>query len=218
MTVEIGAMTGVVLLGIVAALGTAAWRLWRSVQAVQARLRADLLTLQQDSQRIQQALSAELEETTATLQATVLEKAALETQRTALTQQCARLRAASEQTSQQVRADSQKRTFEQIQTLLTQYPTLRRMAAAKPELPARNLTATLTVLDNLIDSWGVEPIGAPWEAVAYDPQLHQGDVADLQVGESVYVRFVGYRQGAAAAQRILVPAKVSRTLPGGMAG
>jgi hypothetical protein len=36
-------------------------------------------------------------------------------------------------------------------------------------------------------------------------------VPDIQPGEAVYVRFVGYRDG----ETVLVPAKVSRTLPSG---
>jgi hypothetical protein len=42
--------------------------------------------------------------------------------------------------------------------------------------------------------------------------LHQPDVEDITEGELVYIRFVGYREG----ERILAPAKVSRTLPPGM--
>ena len=83
------------------------------------------------------------------------------------------------------------------------------MVENKPELPARNVIAMLTTLDNLIRFWGYDAIGTPWEAVSYDPQLHEGDSSDLKAGEQVYVRFVGYRQG----DRILIPAKVSRILP-----
>ena len=35
---------------------------------------------------------------------------------------------------------------------------------------------------------------------------------DIQPEELVYIRFVGYREG----EQILCPAKVSRTLPGGI--
>jgi hypothetical protein len=103
----------------------------------------------------------------------------------------------------------QRQVFEQLQTLLVNYPTVAKAALAKPEMPARNIVPLFTPLGNLVEQWGYVAIGEPWESVAFDPQLHQADVADIQLGESVYVRFIGYRDGAV----ILVPAKVSRTLP-----
>jgi hypothetical protein len=118
-------------------------------------------------------------------------------------------------------------TFEQLQTLLTSYPSLRPMIQVKPELPAKNLLSLFTPLDNLLESWGYVAIGAPWEQVPYDPQLHQPDCADMVTGELVYVRFVGYQEGDPGKgdtfgqlcyrtpPQILCPAKVSRTLPGG---
>ncbi len=209
------------LLVLLATLGFVAWRFWRSAQAVESRLKAELASLEKASAQIQDSLKAELQETTAAFQAISIEKAALETQCIALKQQCSRLRAELGQRSQQVQQDSQEIAFEKIQTLLIQYPTLRRMAEAKPDLPARNVVATLTALDNLVQFWGYAPIGVPWESQAYDPQIHQGDVDDLQIGETVYVRFVGYREMKSDSlgrlrHRILIPAKVSRTLPGGL--
>ena len=65
---------------------------------------------------------------------------------------------------------------------------------------------------NLINSWGYETIGQVWEEVAYDPQFHQADDESIPEGETVYIRFIGYRDG----DRILVPAKVSQTLPASM--
>jgi molecular chaperone GrpE (heat shock protein) len=129
-----------------------------------------------------------------------------------LRQQCLRLRGELQQQKNQLTDDFRYSTFEQLQTLLTQYPAARKRAEAKPDLPAKNLCALFTPLENLLSSWGFETIGSAWEQVAYNPQLHQPDVEDITEGELVYVRFVGYRDG----ERILCPAKVSRTLPGGM--
>ncbi|MGK7875542.1 MAG: nucleotide exchange factor GrpE [Xenococcaceae cyanobacterium] len=129
-----------------------------------------------------------------------------------LQQQCLRLREELQQQSSQLNADLRDATFEQLQTLLTNYPTAVRMAQAKPDLPAKNLVALFTPLENLLSSWGCELIGTPWEQVTYNPQLHQPDTDDIAEGELVYIRFVGYRDG----ERILYPAKVSRTLPGGI--
>lgn len=103
-------------------------------------------------------------------------------------------------------------TFAQLQSLLTNYPSIHQMVGAKPELPAKNLISMFTPLDNLLKEWGYEQIGKPWEQVAYNPQIHQPDNSDITEGEQVYVRFVGYQHQ----DKILCPAKVSRTLPGGV--
>ncbi len=103
----------------------------------------------------------------------------------------------------------QRQVFEQLQTLLVNYPTVAKAAQAKPDMPAKNIVPLFATLGNLLQQWGYASIGQPWEQVEFNPQWHQPDVPDIQVGERVYVRFVGYRDG----ETILVPAKVSRTLP-----
>ncbi|BAZ85100.1 nucleotide exchange factor GrpE [Dolichospermum compactum] len=125
--------------------------------------------------------------------------------------QCQRLREELKQQSQQLQSDFQNETFTQLQTLLSNYPTVKKMALAKPELPAKNLVSLFTSLDNLITSWGYTVIGETWEQVNYNPQLHQADSDDIQEGELVYIRFIGYQDG----DKVLYPAKVSRTLPSG---
>ncbi|BAZ13803.1 hypothetical protein NIES4071_56430 [Calothrix sp. NIES-4071] len=102
-------------------------------------------------------------------------------------------------------------TFAQLQSLLTNYPSIHQMVGAKPELPAKNLLSMFAPLDNLLKEWGYEQIGKAWEQVVYDPQVHQPDSSDIAEGEQVYIRFVGYQHQG----KILCPAKVSRTLPGG---
>jgi len=128
----------------------------------------------------------------------------------ALQQQCQQLRAELAQQQEHLSTDLRDSTFAQLQPLLTTYPSARKMAESKPDLPARNLTALFTPLENLLQTWQIDPIGTAWEQVPFNPQQHQPDADDIAVGEPVYVRFVGYAQG----DRILSPAKVSRTLPG----
>ena len=123
--------------------------------------------------------------------------------------QCQRLREELEAQSMLLKSDFRSEVFEQLQTLLTNYPTAREMAKIKPDLPAKNLISLFTSLENLLENWGYETIGKPWEKVSYNPQIHQADSDDIEVGESVYVRFVGYRDG----DNILYPAKVSLNLP-----
>lgn len=126
-----------------------------------------------------------------------------------LQQECARLRDRLQQQSTEITADMRYLTFQQLQSLLTNYPSARQMVQAKPDLPAKNLTSLFTPLENLLESWGYSVIGSAWEQLPYNPQLHQADADDIAEGELVYVRFVGYRNG----DRLLCPAKVSRTLP-----
>ena len=82
-------------------------------------------------------------------------------------------------------------TFEQLQTLLINYPSFQSLVSIKPELPAKNLISLLTPLDNLLSAWNYEQIGKPWQQVPYNPQIHQPDVSDISPGELVYIRFVG---------------------------
>ncbi len=103
----------------------------------------------------------------------------------------------------------QRDAFTLLQSLLTTYPSIRQMIHTKPDLPAKNLSSLFTSLDNVVQAWNYEPIGAVWSQVVYDPQLHQPDQPDLAAGELVYVRFIGYKLGNV----ILCPAKVSRSLP-----
>lgn len=127
----------------------------------------------------------------------------------ALEAECRRLQQELDQSSPNSKIEAQQANFEQIKSLLISFPTAQVMAEKKPSLPAKNLTALLTPLNNLIATWGYEKIGEPWAQVSFDPTIHEPDDPDIQPGEMVYVRFVGYRDR----DRILCPAKVSRTLP-----
>lgn len=126
-----------------------------------------------------------------------------------LKQQCARLRTDLETRSQQTERDLKQEFFSKLQTLLANYPSAIKMAQHKPDLPAKNLVALFTPLGNLLSDWGYETIGEPWEEVIYNPQLHQADSDDIKEGDTVYIRFIGYRYE----DNILCPAKVSFTLP-----
>ncbi|WP_427162453.1 nucleotide exchange factor GrpE [Aliinostoc sp. HNIBRCY26] len=132
-------------------------------------------------------------------------------EKAALHQEGVRLHEELQQQRLQLTEEFRTTTFEQLQTLLTNYPSIHQMVTIKPDLPVKNLLSMFTPLDNLLGKWGYEQIGKAWEQVPYNSQLHQPDKADITEGELVYIRFVGYQHQG----RILCPAKVSRTLPGG---
>lgn len=157
--------------------------------------------------RLKVAQTWELKERAESKSETSTWKTSLEIE--ALRTECLQLREASQKQGVEIENEFQQVTFQQLQTLLTNYPSVRQLVEVKPELPAKNIISLFTSLDNLIEIWGYEPIGRVWEKVSYNPQLHQADLSDIEVGELVYIRFVGYRKG----DRILAPAKVSRTLP-----
>jgi molecular chaperone GrpE (heat shock protein) len=206
------------LVGSFTSIATLGFFYWRSLKiakasrvALELRLNQEIITLKDRSQATESALQSQLAEVKSQIQISEVKRAKLEGEIAALTQQCQRLREELKTQAAQVQADAIEGGFEQIQTLLTQYPSVRKMVESQPDLPARNIVALLTSLENLVKYWECQSIGKPWEMVPYDPQLHQSDVGDIQVGESVYVRFVGYCKG----DRILIPSKVSRTLPAG---
>ncbi|MGI0479157.1 hypothetical protein ACN4EE_00035 [Geminocystis sp. CENA526] len=133
----------------------------------------------------------------------------LENQIETLEKTCQRLNQEIETLPQQLIKDWQKKTFELLHTLLANYPTAKVMVKLKPDLPAKNVITLLKPLDKILHHWKIEIIGKPWEKVPYDSSIHYSD-ENLTPQEIVYIRFVGYRQK----DNILLPAKVSRTLPG----
>jgi predicted RNase H-like nuclease (RuvC/YqgF family) len=198
--------------GLLGSLGILAFSYWRSTKKSTANyveLEQQLTNEKDRARSTEAALQSQLTEVKSQLQTSEVNKARLESEVSAITQQCQRLREELKTQAAQVQADAIDGGFEQIQTLLTQYPSVRKMVESQPDLPARNIVALLTSLENLVKFWECQSIGKPWEMVPYDPQIHQSDVGDIHTGESVYVRFIGYQKG----DRILIPAKVSRTLP-----
>jgi hypothetical protein len=206
------------LVGSFTSITTLGFFYWRSLKiakssraALESRLTQEITALKDRSQATESALQSQLTEVRSQLQTSEVKSAKLAAEIVALTQQCQRLREELKTQAAQVQADAIDGGFEQIQTLLTQYPSVRKMVESQPDLPARNIVALLISLENLVKFWECQLIGKPWELVPYNPQIHQSDMDDFQTGESVYVRFVGYQKG----DRILIPAKVSRTLPAG---
>jgi molecular chaperone GrpE (heat shock protein) len=204
--------------GWVASLSTIAFFFIRSLR--QAKIERDTLKqyhndeltgVKERSEKTKLDLQSQLTDLKSQLRTNEIERARLQQEIAELTQQCQRLREELKTEATQAQTDAIAGGFDRIQTLLTQYPSVRKMVESQPDLPARNIVALLTSLENLVKFWECESIGKPWEAVEFDPQLHQGDIGDISAGESVYVRFIGYKKG----DRILIPAKVSRTLPTG---
>jgi hypothetical protein len=115
-----------------------------------------------------------------------------------------------EQLPIELQSNWQKESINLLQELLISYPTAKLMVELKHNLPSKNILALLKPLELLLQEWGIETIGKPWKKVPYNPNIHDCGEEDISQGELVYIRWVGYYQG----DRVLLPAKVSRKLPG----
>ncbi|WP_187293824.1 XRE family transcriptional regulator [Gloeobacter kilaueensis] len=132
--------------------------------------------------------------------------------RDALWAECRRLQQQLDEQKALLTAQFRTQTAGQLLALLVQAPTLREAALKNPALKAASFVHLLAPLESLMADWGYRTIGAVWQPVSFDPDLHQPDSEKIVPGEAVYVRFVGYRSDDGA---VLCKAKVSRTLPGG---
>ncbi|WP_299492130.1 hypothetical protein [Acaryochloris sp. IP29b_bin.137] len=102
----------------------------------------------------------------------------------------------------------QKSTIQALESLLLQWPTAAYAARKNPDAPAVKLLPLLGPLEQLLTSWGVVPIGEVGTETAYNPQWHQVmSISEqaLKPGDSIRVRYVGYRLG----EQLLYRAKVS---------
>jgi molecular chaperone GrpE (heat shock protein) len=65
-------------------------------------------------------------------------------------------------------------------------------------------------VEKMIAQWGVEMIGSIGEEIAYDPQYHELMEGSATAGDTVKVRYVGYRQDDRLLHRMKVSPIVDR--------
>jgi molecular chaperone GrpE (heat shock protein) len=103
-------------------------------------------------------------------------------------------------------SEFQQSSFGLLESLLIQFPTAAQKARENPQLEAvKILPLVEKPLEKLLQAWGIEAIASIGSEVPYDPALHQLMEGRSQPGESVKVRYAGYRQG----DKLLNRAKVS---------
>jgi DNA-binding Xre family transcriptional regulator len=122
-----------------------------------------------------------------------------------LEQEYGQLQAAVTQREAAARQAVQRTALDRLEPWLLQWPTAAHAVAKNPDLPASRLLPLVQPVMDLVAAWEVKPIGTVGTEVPYDPQNHQLMGGTVQPGESVRVRYVGYRQG----DRLLHRAKVS---------
>ncbi|MGC9524659.1 MAG: nucleotide exchange factor GrpE [Limnospira sp.] len=116
-----------------------------------------------------------------------------------------RLQAELEQLRESLAAEFERASLQALESWLLQWPTAAQKARENPQLAAKNLLPLLKPVERLVQQWGVEIIAPIGSRVSYDPHLHQLIEGTAKPGDSVTVRYAGYRQG----DRLLYRAKVS---------
>ncbi|WP_267384086.1 helix-turn-helix domain-containing protein [Cyanobacterium sp. uoEpiScrs1] len=101
----------------------------------------------------------------------------------------------------------QKSSLEAIESWLLQWPTAAMVAQKNPQLSAVKLLPLVKPIIELLKKWNVETIAIAGEKVPYDPLCHQllEGSGDVEPGETVIIRYIGYRHG----ENILYRAKVT---------
>jgi transcriptional regulator with XRE-family HTH domain len=92
-----------------------------------------------------------------------------------------------------------------LESWLLQFPTAAYAAQQNPQAPAVKLLPLMRPIEQLLRTWGIEPIATVGAELPYDPQHHQLMDGGAQPGDRVRVRYVGYRQSG----KLLYRAKVS---------
>lgn len=99
----------------------------------------------------------------------------------------------------------QQSSLQVMESWLLQWPTAAHKARENQHLAAVKLLPLLRPIEQLLQQWGVEAIAPVGAELPYEPQLHQLMEGTAQPGETVKVRYTGYRQ----ADKLLYRAKVS---------
>lgn len=112
----------------------------------------------------------------------------------ALRQEYDRLQQQMAHQEQALRQQVQREALTVIESWLVMWPNATQAAQDKPDLHASKIIPLTRPLQELLQTWAVQPIGSVGATVAYDPHLHQAN-APLQSGQPVRIRHVGYWHG-----------------------
>lgn len=88
----------------------------------------------------------------------------------------------------------QRETLAVLEPWLLQWPTVVNAVAQNPELPASRLVPLVQPVMDLLEQWEIEAIAPIGSEVLYDPQHHQLMEGIAEPGDTVRVRYAGYRQ------------------------
>ncbi|NEO72413.1 nucleotide exchange factor GrpE [Moorena sp. SIO3H5] len=120
-------------------------------------------------------------------------------------QEYQRLEQQLEQQRETLMQEFQQSSLQVLESWLVQWPTAAYAAQQNQQLPAVRLLPLVKPVEQLLQKWGVEAIASVGEELPYDPQQHQLMSGTAQPGDTVRVRYTGYRIG----DKLLHRAKVS---------
>jgi DNA-binding Xre family transcriptional regulator len=103
-----------------------------------------------------------------------------------------RLQQQLEQQRQQLLQEFQADSLRAIETWLRQWAKVVRHAQQNSEFRAMQIIPLVRPVENLVASWGVEPIAQIGSTAAYDPQWHQLQQGTAPPGQPVEVVAPGY--------------------------
>ncbi|AOW98343.1 hypothetical protein BJP34_01785 [Moorena producens PAL-8-15-08-1] len=122
-----------------------------------------------------------------------------------LKQEYQRLEQQLEQQRETLMQEFQLSSLQVLESWLVQWPTAAYAAQQNQQLPAVRLLPLVKPVEQLVQKWGVDAIASVGEELPYDPQQHQLMSGTAQPGDTVRVRYTGYRIG----DKLLHRAKVS---------
>jgi molecular chaperone GrpE (heat shock protein) len=116
-----------------------------------------------------------------------------------------RLQGQLEEQRQTLLQEFQQSSLQVLESFLLQFPTAAYRAQQDPQLAAVKIVPLVQKpLEKLLQQWGVEAIAPVGAEIPYDPQWHQLMEGTVQPGETVKVRYTGYRQGEKLLSRVKV--------------
>lgn len=122
-----------------------------------------------------------------------------------LKQEYQRLEQQLEQQRETLMQEFQQSSLQVLESWLVQWPTAAYAAQQNQQLPAVRLLPLVKPVEQLLEKWGVDAIASVGQELPYDPQKHQLMSGTAQPGDTVRVRYTGYRIG----DKLLHRAKVS---------
>lgn len=112
-----------------------------------------------------------------------------------LKQEYQRLHAQLNQQSSQLRQEFQRESLEQLESFLRFWYTAAAKVQQNPQLPAKNILPLIRPLEQLLEDWGLVPIGDVDAIVPYNPQQHQLKQGQAKPGDRVRITHRGYYHG-----------------------
>ncbi|MEB3278139.1 MAG: helix-turn-helix domain-containing protein [Lyngbya sp.] len=110
-----------------------------------------------------------------------------------LQQEYQRLQTEMKQQRDSLLQEFERGSLEVLEPWLLQWPRVVDKVQQNPKLPAIKLLPLLRPIERLMQQWGVEAIAPVGSEVPYNPQMHQLLEGTAKTGETVVVRYTGYR-------------------------